>query len=663
MSSNASIRSNVSNKTAQPIRYGSDLFNYDQRSCASQILLTGANARSQVEYDEYVVYRKIDDSSHDAASGKYKWPQHGDNHIAHRYSKDHTSGAAMLDLAFRHGHRLDRNGNFTPADDENDPQDDSVGGMLGRVRRVICFRRSSRLAGAPDQLSMTAEDLADLDLHPATLQYATRVATESRFWSRDRSVLSLILSFSETPQTPCDFLSMTYNVDTQSTTILIRQSWEPRRHRLDELDDEYDHRLESCRDHWAHPLVMPVILLQVDFVRCEEAVAENTLDVIHLEQLIIGAHGSGSGMEKLSRRHSNLSRDDSKVDHYGPMNMASPMRRAHEVLRGTIKLLDTIRWMERAVKILMLSGDELSDRVSAFGYASSVKDLNMGGDRFGNFERQPSPLPTLQVPGLEPLSPGIATPFTSDSAGELSIHWHELRQYLEGLLRLSMSLETERRMAEARCRAQIDIIYSRMAQEDNALNARMAVASTRDSASMKALAVITAIFLPGEFIGTLFGMSMFDWLAPSKDDDKTAAASARDEPESDEILSHQFWVYWTIAIPLTMFIICAWRAWWVIQDRYFRRHLSRELSEERFWTEDGKPRNLERSFIHDFFYLSARRDEKASVPRGVEGWAASMSDKDGMEGLTRVQTRASETRHRQILTARQTSIKLTSNAA
>lgn len=38
------------------------------------------------------------------------------------------------------------------------------------------------------------------------------------------------------------------------------------------------------------------------------------------------------------------------------------------------------------------------------------------------------------------------------------------------------------------------------------LNARMAVASTRDSSSMKALAVITAIFLPGEYIGTLFGM-------------------------------------------------------------------------------------------------------------------------------------------------------------
>ena len=37
---------------------------------------------------------------------------------------------------------------------------------------------------------MTVEDMAALDIHPATLQYATRIGTESRFWSRDRSLLS-----------------------------------------------------------------------------------------------------------------------------------------------------------------------------------------------------------------------------------------------------------------------------------------------------------------------------------------------------------------------------------------------------------------------------------------------------------------------------------------
>lgn len=143
-----------------------------------------------------------------------------------------------------------------------------------------------------------------------------------------------------------------------------------------------------------------------------------------------------------------------------------------------------------------------------------------------------------------------------------------------------------------------------MAQEDNVLNARMAVASTRDSSSMKALAVITAIFLPGEFLASLFGSTFFDFLA---EDDPQSTPSPDDD--DDEVLSARFWLYWLIAIPLTLLILCVWRGWWVTEDRYFRRHLSKELSEERYWTSDGQPRVLERSFLYDFFRLSARWDE------------------------------------------------------
>jgi hypothetical protein len=419
---------------------------------------------------------------------------------------------------------------------------------------------------------------------------------------------------------------------------------------------------------------MPVILLQVDFMRCEEGVAFNTLDVVALEEEVSGTIGGGN---KRPRKHGK-----DEPGHFGPMNMTFLMQKAHTVLRGTIKLLDTIRWMERAVKLLILSGDELCERLGGLPTSPSQRDLNLGGDRFGDFERQPSPLPYLNIPGLN--SPRLSASGFALSE-ELEVHWYEIRQYLEGLLRLSMSLETERRMAEARCRAQIDIvscygvlqtdsspfltgatqIYARMAQEDNALNARMAVASTRDSASMKALAVITALFLPGEFIGTLFGMSMFDWLAPSEDDDEQttkagAGGAAGDEP--DDILSKQFWVYWVIAIPLTLFIIFVWRAWWVNQDRYFRRHLSRDLSEERYWTSDGKPRKLEHSFIHDFFYLSTRRDETATFFTAEESSrpvTSSGGDPDwGMPGsLSRTQTRGSNMRQRQILTARQHSLQ------
>lgn len=147
-----------------------------------------------------------------------------------------------------------------------------------------------------------------------------------------------------------------------------------------------------------------------------------------------------------------------------------------------------------------------------------------------------------------------------------------------------------------------------MAQEDNVLNARMAVAASRDSSSMKALAVITAIFLPGEFLGTLFGMSMFDWMA---DDDDPPSKKPTPVDDDDRIMSQSFWIYWLIAIPLTLFILCAWRGWWVTEDRFFRRHLSKELSEERYWTVDGRPRKLEKSFVHDFFRLSARWDENS----------------------------------------------------
>ena len=203
-----------------------------------------------------------------------------------------------------------------------------------------------------------------------------------------------------------------------------------------------------------------------------------------------------------------------------------------------------------------------------------------------------------------------------------------------------------------------------MAQEDNALNARMAVASSRDSASMKALAVITAVFLPGEFIGTLFGMSMFDWLAEDDEDDKTK--SSKKDPDSDDVLSGDFWVYWIICIPLTLFILISWRAWWVNQDRYFRRHLSHELSEERYWTADGKPRELEHSFIHDLFYLSSRRDEKRVPPPAVEDdhnyhhhqrHMSMNGTKEWADPLSRSHTRAPNVRQRQILNARQHSLQ------
>lgn len=256
------------------------------------------------------------------------------------------------------------------------------------------------------------------------------------------------------PKTPCDFLSLTYNVKSRNATILVRQSWEPRRHNLDDLD-EYDHRLESCRAHWAHPLIMPVVLLQVQFMRCEEAVSDNNLNVAALEHDVSNISGFDAEptQKRLRRQRTNSSGSGGKVV-WGPMTMTNLMKRAHEVLKDSIKLLDTIRWMERAVKVLILAGDELAERMGST--SSYGPDLSFLSPMMFDSAGGPPPV----SPVLPPTIPKIKLP---DEEGEndgdtLASHWHEIRQYLDGLLRLCMGLETDRRMSEARCRAQIDMV-------------------------------------------------------------------------------------------------------------------------------------------------------------------------------------------------------------
>lgn len=422
----------------------------------------------------------------------------------------------------------------------------------------------------------------------------------------------MILSFSSSPQPPYDFLSMAYKLRTKTATALIRRSFDTRWHDEDALD-EYERRLDSCRARWSHPLVLPVVLLQVQLFRTEEAVQANNAEVLALEahvDYVTGTTGRANeeAWRKINRskhkdkhhfkplkrlssnikemveskvgggRHSNEFASSTSAPapppevagfydpDYVPPQTIHLMKEAHDVLKGAIQLLDTLRWMERALKLIIQAGDELDVRISEL----KTQAIEKG-----------------QVKEDE------------DEEDELTVHWHEIRQYLDCTWRLCTSLETDRRMSELRCRAQIDIIYSKMAQEDNNLNARMAVASTRDSSSMKALAVITAIFLPGEYIGTLFGVSMFDWQEGTAGD----PAVSNDAPDGwpHPVVMPSFWIYWAFTLPLTLIIVAGWRAWWVNQDRYFRRHLSVDLSNERYWTTDGRPRDLETTFAQDFF--------------------------------------------------------------
>ncbi|TGJ80651.1 hypothetical protein E0Z10_g8117 [Xylaria hypoxylon] len=583
-----------------------NLFSFGLKELMREVLLQ--DDESRVSYHEYAVFSPPDGAP-------------GGEPLSPSIMSEGGEGLCMFRNAVRNGHGLDNEGNFTA-----NPK--GKRSLQGRVRQIIARRRTwqrmpDTIGSVPDGLYLTIDDYKTLDLHPATLTTLMRMTSEASFWDAKRETFHLILSFSSNPQPPYDFLSMTYKLRTKTTTALVRRSFDTRWHDEDAFD-EYERRFDSCRSRWAHPLVLPIVLLQVQLLRTEEAVMANNGEVLLLEGRVDavtgttgqanaeaykrnGAKNSRSHHFKPLKRLSSLKEfvgekvGNGTRDHTSPAVTSPPaslydpdyvppqsiylMKEAHDVLKGSIQLLDTLRWMERAVKLLIQVGDELDVRVNDIKTKASAKgELKESDD---------------------------------DDSGDLSFHWHEIRQYLDSIWRLCTSLETDRRMSELRCRAQIDIIFSKLAQEDNNLNARMAVASTRDSSSMKALAVITAIFLPGEYIGTLFGVSMFNWQKGTAGD----PAVSEDAPAGlpSPTIMPSFWIYWAFTIPLTLIILSGWRGWWVNQDRYFRRHLSNELSNERYWTIDGRPRDLDTTFTQDFFSLFSVSGARSSTNSTVLG--------------------------------------------
>ncbi|KAL4888547.1 hypothetical protein BDV59DRAFT_211044 [Aspergillus ambiguus] len=77
--------------------------------------------------------------------------------------------------------------------------------------------------------------------------------------------------------------------------------------------------------------------------------------------------------------------------------------------------------------------------------------------------------------------------------------------------------------------------------------ASMAIANAnmQDSLSLKTLALVTMIFLPGTFLATVFSMPLLKW----------------DGDGHEKVINNRFWVYWALAIPLTILTFATWGFW------------------------------------------------------------------------------------------------------
>lgn len=126
-----------------------------------------------------------------------------------------------------------------------------------------------------------------------------------------------------------------------------------------------------------------------------------------------------------------------------------------------------------------------------------------------------------------------------------------------------------------RVQAQINVLFSAVSQRDNAnaleynrfankqneigqaqneLSIKIASSTKKDSIAVMAFTFITAIFLPGTSIATLFSMGMFQW----QDDSSGLGRST---------VSAQFWLYWVVTVPLTLAVMTGWYCWYKYADR------------------------------------------------------------------------------------------------
>ena len=83
-----------------------------------------------------------------------------------------------------------------------------------------------------------------------------------------------------------------------------------------------------------------------------------------------------------------------------------------------------------------------------------------------------------------------------------------------------------------------------MLQHDTQINLKTSASMQRDSESMKTIAAVTMVFLPGTFVATFFSMGFFHF--GSGDDLYLTVAP-------------QWWLYVAVTLPLTIAVLTFWR--------------------------------------------------------------------------------------------------------
>lgn len=115
-------------------------------------------------------------------------------------------------------------------------------------------------------------------------------------------------------------------------------------------------------------------------------------------------------------------------------------------------------------------------------------------------------------------------------------------------------------------------MLSVITQSDAEYTAAIAIDGKRDSIAMRTISILGIVYLPATFVATLFSMDMFSWPGTSNKGNETSSLVA----------SPSIWIYWVVAVPLTVITILIWVIWARRENQKSRQRLmvSRTRSSE-----------------------------------------------------------------------------------
>ncbi|OBT42429.1 hypothetical protein VE00_05993 [Pseudogymnoascus sp. WSF 3629] len=142
--------------------------------------------------------------------------------------------------------------------------------------------------------------------------------------------------------------------------------------------------------------------------------------------------------------------------------------------------------------------------------------------------------------------------FFNENASLLVVSITQSKQAMRALrshIALLRCLYLRSKALEERLRNEINLAFNTVAQHDSRIAVLIGKSTQADSAAVKTISVLGLAFLPGTFICALFSTSFFNF---------SPGGSA--DPQHWTI-SEKFWIYWAVAIPLTVATVACWFMW------------------------------------------------------------------------------------------------------